>query len=178
MREDVAVRCRSAIAVVTLVLVSALLLAGCGGGDDKGEASDTTDPGASTTVAPAVVSDKPCDIVTEAEVETAIGAPVNAGGSAGSAAGTSCTFALATGADSLILVVKSTDPKNAANYETIKAGAASPKDLTDIGDKGFVAGGQAVVLNGTNLFVVVTKLDRSATALADASTKIVRAAAT
>ena len=75
-------------------------------------------------------------------------------------------------------MVKSTDPENAANYETIKAGAASPKDLTDIGDKGFVAGGQAVVLNGTNLFVVVTKLDRSATALADASTKIVRAAAT
>jgi Protein of unknown function (DUF3558) len=172
------VRCRTGPAVVALALVSALLLAGCGGGDDKGEASDTTAPGETTTVPAAVRSDKPCDLVTEAEVSAAVGAPVKAGSSGGSATGTQCTFALATGADSLILVVKSTDPGNAANYDTFKSAAEAPKDLTGIGDKGFVAGGQAVVLTGTNLFVVVTKLDRPAAALADASTKIVRAAAT
>lgn len=171
-------RCRTAVAVVALALASALLLAGCGGGDDKGEASDPPAPGETTTVPALVRSDKPCDLVTEAEVSAAVGAPVKSGGSAGSGAGAGCTFALATGAESLILVVKSTDPGNAANYDSIKSAAESPKDLTGIGDKGFVAGGQAVVLNGTNLFVVVTKLDRPAAALADASTKIVRAAAT
>ena len=171
-------RSRTAVAVVALALASGLLLAACGGGDDKGEASDPAAPGVSTTDAPTVVSDKPCELVTQAEVEAAIGAAVKPNGSAGSGAGTSCAFSLATGADSLILVVKSTDAGNATSYDTIKQGAASPKDLTGIGDKGFVAGGQAVVLQGTNLFVVVTKLDRPAAALADASTKIVRAAAT
>jgi hypothetical protein len=158
----------------TALAVASLLLVGCGGGGSKGEASGTTVAGAGTTV-PAVASDKPCDLVTQSEVEAAVGAPVKAGGSAGTGAGTGCTFALAAGGESLILVVKTTEG-SPAKFDQIKKAAVAPKDLSGVGDKGFVAAGQAVVLKGADLYVVVLKLDRPDAALADASTKLVKAA--
>jgi hypothetical protein len=167
-------RAATRVACGALALVG-LLLAGCGGGGHKGEASATTVAPADTTI-PAVASDKPCDIVTQGEVEAAVGEAVRAGGSAGTGAGVGCTFTPVKGTGSLILVVKATDG-SPAKYDQIKRAAAAPKDITGVGDKAFVAGGQAVVLKGSDLYVVVIKLDRPAAALADASTKLVKAAA-
>ncbi len=153
-----------------------LLLTACGGGEDKGEATSTTVEGATTVVPTA--TDKPCDLVTEAEVAAAVGTPVKAGGSAVTAQGTACSFTLASNAAQLILVVKSTDQGNVAKYDQIKRSSADAKDLTGVGDKAFVAGGQAVVLQGTTLFVVALTIDMAPAALAAASTNLVKAAAT
>ncbi|MEA2844310.1 MAG: hypothetical protein QOJ69_1981 [Actinomycetota bacterium] len=168
-----AIRARAGAAGVAALLL--LLLVGCGGGGDKGEATATTVEGASTTVAPAG-SGKPCDLVTQAEVEAAVGAPVKAGGSAGTPQGTACSFSLASNGAEVILVLKSTDQGNVANYDKIKKGSTGAKDLSGLGDKAFVAGGQAVVLKGTSLYVVTLSLDRPPAELADASTNLVKAA--
>lgn len=174
---------RAGVAAAAVVL-SAGLLAGCGGssGDNAGPQADTTVAGPSPTVSvPTLPADKPqrpaCGFVTQAEVEAAIGARVNPGKQVVEAARSVCSFNPTANVNESIAVVAVTSSGVPAFFKTAREQLASPQSVS-AGDEAFVSGGQGLVRKGDTMVAIIVALRRDLPQLAGAATKLVQAIGT
>lgn len=167
-----------------LVLALSVLVAGCGGGSAKPKASAPKAGASGTTpsTAAALVATGPqrqaCSLLTQAEVEAAVGGKTNAPRPSEQAtAGSGCSFTLAAGPDQAILVASTTSPGSPAAFDAARARANPPAQTVSAGDKAFVAGGQAVALKGSTLVTVVVATKQAAAAQTQTATRLIQAAA-
>jgi hypothetical protein len=172
---------RAAVGGVALALCSSLV-AGCGGGSSPGKAkSDPKAGGSSSATTPALVPSGPqrqaCTIVSQADVEAAVGAKATAGRPADQGlVGSGCSYALASAADQAVLVVTVTSPGSAAAFDAARQQAGAAQTVS-AGDRAFVTGGEAVVLKGTTLVTIVVATKQAPAAQTQAATRLAQAAA-
>lgn len=155
---------RAAAGGVALALCSSLV-AGCGGGSSQASGKARAKAGDGATgetlaATPPLVASGPqrqaCTILTQAEVEAAIGAKATAGKAADQGlVGSGCSYALAAGPDQVVLIVSTTSPGSPAAFDAARQRASQPAQPVSAGDRAFVAGGQAAVLKGTTLVVIL-----------------------
>lgn len=159
----------------------ALILSACGAsGSSKASSAPskpatpaTDDQGASATAAG---PGTPCRLVSEADVEAAVGADVRQSGSTDTSTGKGCSFALASASDQNVFVVATNPANSAAAFDAAKANAAV-EPIAGLGDRAFVLGGRAVVQKGSTLLVVIVGLKQSPSSLAAAARKLAQSAA-
>lgn len=157
-----------ALTVLAAALVVSLLVAACGGGGKKASAPAGPSGGAVADV------NATCTLLSREDVQEAIGAPAREGqGTSGNA----CRFDVAGAPDQAVLLLKTTDPANPANFDRAVTEMADARALIGVGDKAFVTGKQAYVLKGDTIAIVLVNLQRPAPALADAATKLAQAVA-
>jgi uncharacterized protein DUF3558 len=159
----------------------ACLLAGCGGSSKaagSGPAGSAAPP--TTESVPALPADQPqkaaCGLITQAEVEAAVGAKVAAGKQDVQAARSTCSFALASATDQSVVLVSTSSSGVPAFFDAARQRTASPQAVT-AGDSAFVAAGQGFVRRGTTMVAVVLVLRQPPAQLVAASTKLVQAVA-
>ena len=172
-------RRRSLAAATAAVALCSAALAGCGGspkasgGGGGGGATSTTAP--APTPLPADQAQKPaCGLVTQAEVEAAVGAKVAAGKQDTQPGRSLCSFALASATDQSVIIVSTSSSGVPANFEASRAKAASPQSIT-AGDQAFVTGGQALVRRGNTMVAVLVALRQAPAQLSAAATKLAQA---
>ena len=159
------------------VVLSTGLLAGCGGSGDPargGGASPTT-----PTAAP-LPADMPqkraCGLVTQAEVETAIGARVTPGREEAQEARSLCSFSLASGADQSVALISTSSSGVGAAFDAARRGISGAHPIS-AGDQAFVSGGQALVRKGDTMVAILVVLRRDAAQLTAAATTLAQAVA-
>ncbi len=166
-------RPRSAVAVA----LCAGLLAGCGSSNASGS-GDGNAPSPSGAVAPALPADqaqKPaCGLVTQAEVEAAIGARVGPGKEQAEAGRSLCTFALVSAADQSVVLVSTSSSGVPAAFDAARAKVGSPQSV-GAGDQAFVSGAQAMVRRGNTMVAILVVLRQQAAQLTAAATKLAQA---
>ena len=164
---------RAAVAVA----LCAGLLAGCNGSNASGS-GDGNAPSPSGAVAPALPADqaqKPaCGLVTQAEVESAIGAKVAAGKEQGEPGRSLCTFALVSAADQSVVLVSTSSSGVPAAFDAARAKVGSPQPV-GAGDEAFVSGAQAMVRRGNTMVAILVVLRQQAAQLTAAATKLAQA---
>jgi hypothetical protein len=173
---------RRAGAAVAAALLSVGLLAGCGGSsDDAGPPAETTLAPSPTVTVPALPADKPqrpaCGLLTQAEVEAAIGTRVNPGKEALESARSVCTYNPASSPGESVLVVAVTSSGVPAFFKTARERMNGPQAVT-AGDEAFISGGQGLVRRGDTMVAVIVALKRELPQLAALATKMVQSAAT
>ncbi len=165
------------------VALTASLLTGCGGssgasGRDRGSGGSPSRP---SPTAPALPADQPqkqaCSLVTQAEVEAAIGARVNAGRQDVQPSRSVCSFSLVSASDQSVALIATSSSGVPAAFEAARQHAESPQSVAS-GDQAFVTGGQAVVRKGTTMVAILVALRQPPAQLASAATKLAQAAAT
>ena len=170
-------RPRRRAAAAAAAALCATLLAGCGGSSDGAEPKPSADTTAEATAPnlPADMAQRPaCGLVTQAEVEAAIGTRVNAGKETVEQARSLCTFAVAAGADQTVGVVAVTSSGVPAFFTAAKQRLTSPQSVS-AGDEAFVNGGQALVRRGNTMVAIIVALRREPAQLAGASTRLAQA---
>jgi hypothetical protein len=134
---------------LVLSLAVGLAAGACGGGDDE-ESSSTSFPKVATTAFTGD-PDRACKLVTQSEVEAAIGTPVKPGAGA---QGIVCRFEVVNRATSYVQIERNESSQASQIYD-IKASSEDPvENLPGVGERAFVAGDQAVILRGSNLVTV------------------------
>ena len=163
---------------VAAALTAATLLTGCGGssgasGQNRGGSSSKPSP-----TAPALPADQPqkqaCGLVTQAEVEAAIGARVNAGRQDVQPSRSVCSFTLVSASDQTVALIATSSSGVPAAFDAARKNAESPQAVT-AGDQAFVTGGQAVVRKGTTMVAILVALRQPPAQLASAATKLAQA---
>lgn len=170
----------AATAGTLAVALGTSLLGGCRASSEapaptSGEGSPTT-AAASPATPPARERPLPrsaCELVTQAEVEAAIGAPVGAGLQEVEEGRSLCSFRLVTGADESVAVIATSAPGVPASFDAARRNAPSARPV-DAGDEAFVNGGQALVRKADTMVVVLVVLRRDPAQLAEAATGLVR----
>jgi hypothetical protein len=171
-----------AAAATLAAALSATLLAGCGGSSKGSDAKG--DHGAAATTAPtvpALPADQPprpaCGLITQAEVEAAVGARVSPGRETTQEGRSACSFALATGADQNVSIVSASSSGVPAAFEAARKSAEGAQPV-NAGDQAFVTGGQAAVRKGNTMVIVLLFVRQDRTQLATAATKLVQSVGT
>lgn len=165
------------MAAATAAVLSSCVLAGCGGSSKAGP--DAGDATTSTRVAAiALPADQPqkaaCGLVTQAEVEAAIGAKVTAGRQDSQPASSVCLFALVSARDQSVVVLSTSSSGVPASFAATRAGTATAREVS-AGDEAFVTGGQALVRKGTTMVAVMIAVRQPSAQLAAAATKLAQA---
>jgi hypothetical protein len=168
---------------MALAAVCSGLLAGCGG-SGKAAAGKSTGAAAasgsasSTTIAVVSGTQKPaCGLITQAEIEAAIGAKVGAGHETVDATHSVCSFSLAASADQSVILISTTSSGSAAAFASARGQLGSAAQPLNVGDQAFVAGAQAAVLRGTTLVAVLVIVRQPTAGPAAAATKVAQAVA-
>lgn len=174
---------RAAVAGVAFA-VGAGLLGGCGGGSTKTATAPGTGGGGGgksaarpTTTAAAEPQKGACGLVTQTEVEAALGTKVAAGRESTEPSRSVCSFALAGAADQSVIVISTTSSDAAAAFAAARQRAGSQAQSVTAGDQAFVAGTQGAALKGRTFVTVLLAVRQSPGALAAAGTKLLQAAA-
>ena len=164
---------------VLAVALSAALLAGCGGGSG-GSGGGGGDGGAAapSPTAPPLPADQPqrraCELVTQAEVEAAIGARVSPGRQENQDGRSLCAFAVAGASGQSVALVATSSSGVPAAFEAARSSAESPQTVT-AGEQAFVTGGQAMVRKGTTMVAILVAMRQPPAQLAPAATKLAQA---
>ena len=173
-----------AAAAALAALLAAGLLSGCGGdssgSSDSAEGEHTAAPSSTPTI-PALPADQPqrpaCALVTQAEVEAAIGARVSAGHEQNEEGRSVCSFSLAASTDQSVAVMSTSSSGVPAAFEAASRNASGAQPL-NAGDQAFVAGGQALVRKGSTMVAVLVFLRQERAQLANVATKVAQSVAT
>lgn len=165
-----------------LCIVLALLATACsGGGGDDGEPAGPT-----SSTFPRAQPVKPSDPVTEgsgacrllnrAEVEAALGVPVNAGSGTEAQGGTNsvCSWKLRSSTDQQVVVGVGSGSRAAFDDVLKRAGAQAER----IGSDGVVAGHTAYALSGETLIYVLVLTKQAGTLRNKAASILIRSALT
>lgn len=170
-------RRRAAAAGTVAFAVCASVLAGCGGSSGapgKGDAAEGTEG----TAAVALPADQPqraaCGLVTQAEVEAAIGAKVGPGREDAQPGRSGCGFPLASAADQSVVVVSTTSSGVPAAFKAARDRARSPQSVTT-GEEAFVSGPQALVRKGNTMVAILIVVRQPPAQAASAATKLAQA---
>jgi hypothetical protein len=131
----------------------AMAASGCGGDDEE---ADTT---TSTRFPPTVAVNNQeltegtgvCGVLTRAEVEAAVGTPVDPGRGVRTSTNESCKWTLRTGNDQSVNVILS--PDGVQLYEGA-SNTLRPEPLPGVGDRAFVATDTVYALKGTKLVIL------------------------
>ncbi|HEV2761139.1 MAG TPA: hypothetical protein VGV86_16380 [Acidimicrobiales bacterium] len=172
-------RVRAAVAVA----LCSSLLAGCGGSKAGGSSAGDGDPSSSPGSAAAVTlpvdqaQKAACSLLTQAEVEAAIGARVAPGREEVQAARSLCAFALVSAADQSVVLVSTSSSGVPAAFEAAQAKAQAPQSVA-AGDQAFVSGGQALVRRGNTMVAILVALRQQPGQLAGPATRLAQAVGT
>ncbi len=169
-------RSRRRAAATVAIALCATVLVGCSGSSDGAEPRPATETTAATTPnLPTDMAQRPaCAMVTQAEVEAAIGARVNVGKETVEQARSLCTFSLAASTDQTVGVVAVTSSGVPDFFTAAKQRLTSPQSV-NAGDEAFVSGGQALVRKGNTMVAIIVALRREPPQLAAASTRLAQA---
>jgi hypothetical protein len=166
-----------AAAAALAVAIGAGLLAGCGGssnpsGGGGGEAEASPSP---PPTAPALPADRPprpaCGLVTQAEIEAAVGARVGAGREEAQDGRSVCSFILATAADQRVSVVSTSSSGVRNAFDTARQAVDAPQPV-NAGEQAFVTGGLALVRRGDTMVTILVALKRERPELASVATRL------
>jgi hypothetical protein len=155
------------------------LLAGCGGSsrasDDR--ATTTAPAGGSLAAAlpPGLAQKSACGLVTQAEVEGAIGARVGPAKEQAQESRSLCTFSLASTPDQSVVLISTTSSGVPAFFTTARERATSPQSVS-AGEEAFVSGAQGLVRRGNTMVAIIVVLRQGPPQLTAAATKLVQAA--
>ena len=174
-------RARRATATVGVALCAGLL-AGCGGSSDG--PGDSGGNGATTTVTSGislaeslpggVPQKRACGLITQAEVEAAIGAKVGPPKEEAQSNRSVCSFTVVARPAESVVLISTTSSGVPAFFTSSRQRAASPRDVT-AGDEAYVSGAQALVRRGDTMVAIVVVLRLDQAQLAAASTKLAQA---
>ena len=160
------------------VVLAAGLLAGCGGGSSDSSSAADGDGSSPSPTAPALPADQPqrraCELVTQAEVEAAVGARVSPGRQDNQEARSLCAFSLVATPDQSVALISTSSSGVPAAFDAARANAESPQTV-NAGDQAFVTGGQAVVRKGTTMVAILVVLRQQPAQLAPVATKLAQA---
>ncbi|HEX2048782.1 MAG TPA: hypothetical protein VHF27_13530 [Acidimicrobiales bacterium] len=164
------------------VVMSAVLLAGCGGGGSDSPAAAGDGEGTAAAPSPAPLPpDRPqrpaCGLATQAEVEAAIGARVTPGRQQNEEGRSVCSFSLAASSDQRVALVSTSSSAVPSAFDAARASIAGAQPL-NAGDQAFVAGGQALLRKGTTMVAILVFLRQDPPQLASAATKLAQSVAT
>ena len=171
-----------AAAVALSVVLGAGLLGACGGGGSDasgaGEGGETESSAPTPTIPlPADQPQRPaCGLISQAEVEAAIGARVGPGRQQNDEGRSVCSFPLAASADQSVAVMSTSSSGVPAAFEAARKNMAGQP--LNAGDQAFVAGGQALVRKGSTMVAVLVFLRQEPAQLASAATKLAQSVAT
>lgn len=170
---------RAAAAGTAAVALWSSLLTGCGGSSKAGgQGGGESDGPAVTSATIALPADQPqrpaCGLVTQAEVEAAIGAKVSPGKENAQEGRSVCVFTLASGTDQSVVLVSTASSNVPAAFRAAREKAESPQTVSS-GDEAFVAGPQALVRKGTTMVAILMALRQQAAQLSSAATRLVQA---
>jgi len=170
-----------AAGTIAMALCSGVL-AGCGGSSSSSKASGSGggDPPPSGAQAAATlpadqIQTPACGLLTQAEVEAAVGVRVNPGKQGEQEARSLCGFALASAADQSVVVVSISSSGVPAAFEAARQKAVSPQPVGG-GDQAFVSGGQALVRKGNTMVAILVALRQTPAQLTAAATRLAQAA--
>jgi len=171
----------SKTAARTLALaVAGTLLAGCGGSSERSGAGGGEEAATTVPTVPALPADQPqrpaCGLVTQAEVEAAIAARVNAGRQESRPSGSGCTFPLVGGPDQTVAVISISSSGVPAAFEAARRSVQGAQPV-NAGEQAFVAGGQAAVRKGDTMVIVLVALRQQPPQLAAAAAKLAQSVA-
>lgn len=160
------------------VVLGAGLLAGCGGSSDPGPAGGENAPSGTPATTLALPADVPqtraCGLVTEAEVEAAVGAGVNPGREeAPQEARSLCSFSLTSAREQSVVLVSTSSSGVQAAFDAVQQNAASEQPI-DVGDQAFVNGGMALIRKGDTMVAILVVLRRPPDQLAGVATRLAR----
>jgi hypothetical protein len=133
--------------------MTAALMVGCSGGEGPGPGAPSDNPGGGSLP-------DPCTLVTAAEVETAIGAPVGEGiselvSNPTTGEGRSCRFEAADGRAEAMVEVWPNPGELFEAYKEHQNGFGGIEDVPGLGDDAFTVGNtQVEVLKGDVLIVI------------------------
>ncbi|MGH9265165.1 MAG: hypothetical protein ACRD1D_10785 [Acidimicrobiales bacterium] len=169
---------RRTAAPALAALLGATLVAGCGGGSSEqpsnARATDEA-PTAASGSAPTLPADQAqkqaCSLVTEADVEAAVGARVNAGRQENQEGRSLCAFDLASASDQSVALISTSSSGVPAAFAEARRGAEGAQAV-NAGDEAFVRGGQALVRKGDTMVVILVALRRDQTQLSGAATRL------
>jgi hypothetical protein len=166
-------------------LLCAGLLSGCGG--DSSDASGGGGNGATTTVTSGaslaeslpggLPQKKACGLITQAEVEAAIGAKVGPPKEEAQSTRSLCSFTVVAKPTESGVLISTTSSGVPAFFTSSRQRAASPRDVT-AGDEAFVSGGQALVRRGDTMVAVLVVIRLDQAQLATITTKLAQAVGT
>ena len=163
------------------ILLGPSLLGGCGGGGSSGAAGSGEERTEAPATIPALPADQPqrpaCGLVTQADVEAAIGARVSPGRQQNEEGRSVCSFALAASSDQTVALISTSSSGVPAAFDAARQTVAGAQPLT-AGDQAFVAGGQAVVRKGTTMVAVFVFLRQQGPQVTNAATKLAQGVAT
>ena len=166
------------MAVSAAAVVCSCVLAGCDG-SSKASGPEPAGATASTSVAVDLPSDLPqkpaCGLVTQAEVEAAIGARVSAGKQDVQPARSLCSFSLVSAGDQSVLILSTSSSGVPASFASNRANTQGARDVS-AGDEAFVAGRQALVRKGNTMVIVLVAVRQDGAQVASAATRLAQAA--
>jgi hypothetical protein len=170
-------RRRAAAGAVAAAALCAGALTGCGGSSKA--AGSGEGGGASTTLAPvslpADLAQRPaCDLVTQAEVEAAVGGKVTAGKGETQPARSVCGFTLVAAADQSVVIVSISSSGVPAAFEASRSQAVGSQPVT-AGDQAFVTGTQGLVRKGNTMVAILVAVRQSAAQITAAATRLTQA---
>ena len=174
---------RRAAAGTVAALLSAGVLAGCGGSSSKasGDASTTVPSAGGPSLAESLPADLPqkaaCAMATVAEVEAAIGAEVSAGKEEVQGSRSLCTFAVVSKPSESVVLVSTTSSGVPAFVTSAQQRAAAAQPVS-AGEQAFVSGAQGLVRRGNTMVAVLVVLRQPPAQLTSAATKLVQAVGT
>ena len=163
-------------AAASAAVLCSALLAGCGGSSNTGSGGGEGGPqGTAATLAlPADQPQKPaCGLVTQAEVEAAVGARVSPGKENAQEGRSVCVFTLASVTDQSVVLVSTASSGVPTAFGAARQKVESPQSVS-AGDEAFVAGNQGVVRKGTTMVAILVAVRQPAPRLASAATKLVQ----
>ena len=176
-------RPRAAAAGTLAIALCSSLLAGCGGGSKDagaGEGSENATPSVTTPTIP-LPNDQPqrpaCGLVTQAEVEAALGVRVSAGKESAVEGRSVCGFTVATAADQSVIIVATSSSGVPAAFEAAREKADRPQPVT-AGEQAFVTGAQALVRKGTTMVAILIAVRQQPAQLTASATRLAQAVGT
>ena len=174
-----------AAAAALSVVMGAGVLTGCGGGGSSdspaaaGEGEETTS--APSPTVPPLPADQPqrpaCGLVTQAEVEAAVGSRVSPGRQQNEEGRSVCSFTLAASSDQSVALLSTSSSGVPSAFDAARQNIAGAQPL-NAGDQAFVAGGQALVRKGTTMVAILVFLRQERPQLASAATRLAQSVAT
>lgn len=169
---------RRAAAATVAASLCASVLAACGGssGGSGSSAVTTTIPvHAPLPSLPAGSPEKAaCGLITQAEVEAAVGAKVGPGKEDAQAARSLCSFPLLSTPEQSVVLVSTTSAGVPDFFTTVRDRATAPQSVA-AGDQAFVSGGQGLVRKGTTMVAILVVLRQGPAQLVAAATKLTQA---
>jgi hypothetical protein len=168
----------AAVAGLSVALCSSLAVAcssSSGSGTKPAAASGAGAPAAAPATTATGGSQRPaCGLVTQAEIEAAVGVKVNAGRESVDEFRSVCSFVVVGATDPGVILTSTTSPSSAAGFARVRDNLGDAAQPIDLGDKAFAAEPQAAVLKGSTLVAVLVTVRP---APAGAATKVAEAAA-